>query len=210
MGYLPICVDMTGRTCLVIGGGKVAARKVTTLLELGAKVKVISPRLTAGIQKRVDDHSLRYEARSYRRGDLIDQEMVFVATDDRVVNQAVAHEASGQGTWVNAADDPANCDFILPSVLRRGPVMVAVSTGGASPALARLIREQLEDQVTEDHGTMVECAADVRRSLKEQSKFVTADTWYRALDGEFRALVARGDRAGASKHLLARLGMEDS
>ena len=205
MGYLPICVDLTGRNCLVVGGGGVAERKVTTLLELGACVKVISPRLTEGLERRVTDCTIRYEARTYRRGDLIDQHMVFVATDNEAVNQQVAGEASGRGIWVNVADDPANCDFILPAILRRGPVMVAVSTGGASPALARLIREQLEELVTEDYGTMVECAAEVRRDLRGQSKVPTASAWSLALDPEFRALAARGDRAGARRHLLAGL-----
>jgi len=129
-----------------------------------------------------------------------------VATNDPETNQAVATEAREQRIWVNAADDPTNCDFILPAILRRGPVAVAVTTSGASPALARLIREELEDRVTENYGTMAECAAEVRRELRQRSKRPTAGAWRRALDGEFRMLAATGDRAGARAHLLARLG----
>lgn len=203
---MPICVELAGRKCLVVGGGTVAERKVAALLELEARVKVISPRLTALLQKWVENWSIRYEARAYREGDVTDQQIVFVATNDCAINQAVATEAREQRIWVNAADDPRHCDFILPSILRRGPVAVAVSTSGASPALARLIREELEDQLTEDYGTMVECAAEVRRELRQQSKRPTASAWHRALDGEFRMLAATGDRAGARAHLLARLG----
>jgi len=205
MGYLSICVDMSGRRCLIIGGGAVAERKVATLLELGARVEIVSPRLTPDLERWGRDGSICCRKRLYRGGDLLGKEFVFVATSDAALNRSVAAAAQSLKIWVNAADDPDNCDFILPSIMRRGALIVAVSTGGGSPALARLIREELEDHLSEDYGTMLECAAGVRRELRQWSKPPTAGAWRSALGGEFRKLVARGDRSGARAYLLNRL-----
>src|SRR5215472_16507592 len=137
MGYYSVALDMTGRFTVVIGGGTVAERKVKGLLEAGAAVTVISPSLTAQLARWVKQGRISHVARSYTPGDLAGYELAFVATDDPRVNAAVFRESKKRGLWVNAADDPAHCDFILPSVLRRGELAVAVSTGGSSPALAR-------------------------------------------------------------------------
>jgi precorrin-2 dehydrogenase / sirohydrochlorin ferrochelatase len=207
MSYFPIYLDMKGRRCLVIGGGKVAERKVAALLEAGAEITVISPDITdmiAGLSKRSEIH---FEARPYGSGDLAGFEIAFVATGDPDVNAAVYRESRGRGVWVNSADDPERCDFILPSVLRRGELTVAVSTGGGSPALARTMREELELYFTEEYESLAKLAAEVRQELLSRSITVPFETWRSALSGEVRQMLVRGDVARAKSQLLKELGV---
>ena len=151
MGYYPILVDVSKLRCVVIGGGPVADRRVDGLLNAGAAVTLISPEITDGLRELADKGVVRHVARRYAAGDLAECEMVFLATDDVTVNEAVLSEARSRGIWTNCADDPENCDFILPAVVRRGELMVAISTGGASPATTRAIREELELYLTAEH-----------------------------------------------------------
>ena len=177
MGYYPISLEMSNRPCLVIGGGAVAQRKAEALLHVGALVTVISPKLTEQLSSWVGKGKIDRIAREYQDGDLDGYEMVFVATDNNDVNKAVAQEGRRRRVWVNAADDPENCDVILPSVLRRGDLTVAVGTGGASPALARAIREDLEGYITEDYTLLTRITGEVRRELMENSQAPSADAW---------------------------------
>ena len=206
MGYFPIFLDMAGRACLVIGGGLVAEGKVRGLLAGGAAVTVLSPTLSPGLAALAREGRIAHLGRAYRPGDLAGYQLAFVATDDREVNAAVAGEGRQRGVWVNAADDPAHCDFILPSVLRRGPLVVAVGTGGASPALARAIREELETYFSEDYAALAEVAAEVRRALRQGGRPPDAEAWHKALGGELRRLIAEGKRGEAKLRLLERLG----
>jgi len=206
MSYFPIVVEMAGRRCLVIGGGVVAERKITGLLEVGAEVTVISPKVTEAISHWSKNNSIQLEGRCYRIGDLAGYPLVFVATADADVNDLVYQEGKSCGAWVNAADDPAHCDFLLPSVLRRGDLLVAVSTGGASPAATRAIREELEGYFTNDYVQMVRLAAEVRQELREQSLSVSAGAWNDALKGEFRRLIRAGRSEQAKQFLLTTLG----
>lgn len=205
MGYYPIFLDMTGRRCVVIGGGAVAERKVEGLLEAGASVTMISPALTARLEALAAEGRVSHASREYGPGDLAGFELAFVATDDGEVNAAVAREGRERGVWVNAADDPAHCDFILPAVLRRGELVVAVATGGASPALSRAIREELEAYFTEAYAELSRVVAEVRHELRQQARSLDAETWRRALDGDLRRLVAEGRREEAKARLLWRL-----
>ncbi len=198
---------MAGRRCLVIGGGRVAEGKVEGLLTADADVTIVAPELTPALQSLVDAARVRHEARAYRDGDLEGYEVCFVATDDGAVNAAVAAEGKRRRVWVNAADDPANCDFILPSVIRQGPVVVAASTGGASPALARRLREELTDFLTEDYAPLADLLASVRAELKQRKLTVDAETWQHAIDGRLRALVAQRRPDEARARLLEGLGV---
>ncbi len=206
MGYYPIFVEMKDRPCVVVGGGVVAERKVETLLNAGAAVTVISPSLTGPLQSRVAAGNVRTIGREYLPGDLIGYEMAFVATDDKKVNPVVAQEARERGVWINAADDPSHCDFILPSVLQRGDLVVAVATGGSSPALSRAIREELESYFTKDYAELTEVAAEVRRELSQRSVSPGAKAWRQALGKGFRQLIAEGKREQAKAHLMDTLG----
>ncbi len=206
MSYYPIVLEMTGRRCLVIGGGVVAERKIAGLLGVGAEVTVISPKVTEAISHWSKNNSIQLEGRCYRRGDLAGYQLVFVATDDADVNDRVYQESKSCGAWVNAADDPDDCDFILPAVIRRGDLTVAVSTGGASPAATRAIREELDGYFTEDFAQLVQVAAEVRMELKEKSLNADAGAWNSALKGEFRRLIRAGRPEQAKEYLLTTLG----
>jgi siroheme synthase-like protein len=209
MSYFPIYLEMTGRRCLVIGGGAVAARKVASLLEAGAEVTVISPDAADAIQRWSKEKAVEIIARRYQPGDLAEFEIAFVATDDGDVNAQVFQEARKLGVWVNAADDATHCDFILPSVLRRGDLTVAVSTSGTSPALARTIREELELYFTDEYTLLVNLAAEVRDELRARAITAPFETWRRALSGEVRQLLMRGDVARAKSLLLRELGVPE-
>ncbi len=208
MSYYPIYLDMSGRRCLVIGGGVVAERKIASLLEAGALPTVISPAITDTIARWSKDHSIELIARRYQSSDLAEHEICFVATDDGAVNAQVFSDGRRLGVWINAADDPAHCDFILPSVLRRGDLTVAVSSGGTSPALSRTIREELELYFTAEYELLVKLAAEARGELQARGLTVPFETWRRALSGDVRQLLMRGDVGRAKALLLRELGVE--
>jgi siroheme synthase-like protein len=203
----PIVLDLTGRPCLVVGGGAIALRKVAGLVEAGARVTVVSPSLTPALLRLATEAPLRWRPRGYAAGDAAGFTLVMVATDDRAVNAAVAAECRERGTWVNCADDPERCDFILPSVLRRGAVTVAVSTGGQSPTLARLLREDLDALLPRDVAALTDVVASVRSALREDGVSLDAERWRAALDGELRRLVAAGRTTEARARLRERLGV---
>ena len=207
MGYYPVSLDLTGRPCLVVGGGVVALRKIAGLVEAGARVTVVSPSLTPSLLKLAAEAEFHWRPREYAQGDAAGFFLVMVATDDLAVNAAAAAECRERGVLVNCADDPARCDFILPAVFRRGAVMVAVSTGGASPTMARLVREELEALLPDDIAPLTEVVAGVRRELSEGGVSLNAERWRHALDGELRRLAAAGRTTEAQARLRERLGV---
>lgn len=206
MEYFPIFLDLQDRRCLVIGGGVVGERKAEALLQAGAEVTIISPQLTDRLSVWAEEHKIVHIGRKYRSGDLVGFALIFVATDDSTISEVVQKEGRARGIWVNAADDPTHCDFILPSILRRGELVIAVATGGLSPALSRSIREELEQYLTEDYGVLLQIVAEVRETLKRSSRRPSGEVWGKALDGEFRRLVERGEVEKAKSVLLERLG----
>jgi len=210
MAYYPIFVEMAGRHVLVVGGGNVAEGKVAGLLTAGADVTVVAPNLTPALQGQHEAGKFRYDDHEYRDGDLDGYEVCFVATDDGAVNAQVAAEGKRRGIWVNAADDPKYCDFILPSVVRQGDVVVAASTGGSSPALARRLREDLTAFLSDDYAPLAELLAEVRADLRGRSLVVDADRWQSAIDGRFRALVAQRRIEEARAYLERGLGVAES
>jgi len=159
----PIFLDLSGRRCVVVGGGEVASRKARKLLQARARVVVISPEIKA----ELESVAVEIHRRPYKEGDLDDAYLAFAATDSREVNAAVAREAKERGIPVNVAERPSEGDFALPSVLRRGGLQVAVSTGGASPALARRIKDELEESFGPEWASLVEELRAARRNGEE-------------------------------------------
>jgi precorrin-2 dehydrogenase/sirohydrochlorin ferrochelatase len=207
MAYYPIFLEMASRPCLVVGGGAVAEAKVTGLLAAGARVTVVAPDLTSALEELLQQGTLLHHARDYQEADLEGCAACFVATDDGAINARVASECRNRGIWVNAADDPANCDFILPSVVRQGDVVLAASTGGASPALARRLREELTAFLDSDYAPLAALLNDVRTELRARGVAVNPETWQEAIDPRFRALVAQRRLEEARARLLERLGV---
>ena len=144
MNYYPIGLLVDGRRCLVVGGGRVAERKARGLIECGAKVTVVSPELTPGLVALQSDGLITWEPRGYLPGDAKDFFLVMAATDDPAVQNQVQFDAVHYNILLNVADVPEKCNFILPALLRRGALTVAVSTSGKSPALAKKLRHEIE------------------------------------------------------------------
>ncbi len=209
MAYYPIFVELRDRPCVVIGGGREAQRKVNGLLGANAKVTVIAPRLTRELQRFLAEGEIDCIQREYAEGDMEGFEICMVATDDGAVNAEVAAEGKRKGIWVNAADDPANCDFILPAVIRRGSITVAASTGGTSPALARRLREELEAYLTEEMPALADLLGEVRADLKSRSMLPDAELWQTAIDEDLRVLLAQRKYRQAKARLLESLGAGD-
>jgi siroheme synthase-like protein len=207
MGYFPIFLKLKNRRCLVLGGGVVAERKIAGLLEVGAAVTVISPDVTETIARWSKEQMVELIARRYQSGDLLGYELVFAATGDADVNAAISGEGRRLGVWVNAADDPMHCDFILPSVLRRGQLTVAVSSAGGSPALARTVREELEIHLSKEFEQLARLAAEARAEAHKRSLTIPFETWRRALSGDVRQYLMRGEVARARSYLLKELGV---
>jgi len=148
----------------------VAARKVAGLLAAGARVTVISPELSTEVESRAAERQITVLRRAYEPGDLSGAFLVIAATDDPPANAAVWEEARQLGCLINAVDDPAHSNFILPAVVRRGEVNLAISTGGASPTLARRLREQLETQVGPEYGDLAGLMAELRPEIMPPPK----------------------------------------
>jgi uroporphyrin-III C-methyltransferase/precorrin-2 dehydrogenase/sirohydrochlorin ferrochelatase len=205
MGQYPVVLELAGRPCVVIGGGLVAERKVEGLLAAGAAVTVIAPRLTRRLRALAGDGRIRHVARAYAPGDVEGYQLAFAATGEGDVNAAVAREGRERGVLVNAADDPAHCDFTLPAVLRRGALVVAVATGGASPALAAAVRDELGRCLGPEYAELADVAAEVRRAVRRGPTRPPAGAWRRALTPDLVALLAQGRREEAKARLLSRL-----
>jgi precorrin-2 dehydrogenase/sirohydrochlorin ferrochelatase len=145
--YYPAYLELRGHPCVVIGGGEIAERKVTTLLDAGARVTVVSPTLTGGLAALADTHEIIHHPRAYRHGDLAGAWLAYAATGDDAVHAAIAAEAAEARVFLNVVDRPALCSFIVPALVRRDPVAIAVSTGGASPALAKKLARELANTI---------------------------------------------------------------
>ena len=227
MIYYPIFLDVQGKPVLLVGGGHVADEKLGKLVQHGADVTIVAPDLIPPVRAFVDAGQARWTPREFRAGDTAGSFLVMVATDNGAVNRTVADEARASNILVNAADDASNCDFILPSLVRRGEIAVAASTGGSSPAMARWLRERLEEFMSDDVLALAALLADVRRDVRvgdrecashcaraetpppllcaECPNRIPADRWQEAINTELMTLINLGDLEAAKAHLVASL-----
>jgi precorrin-2 dehydrogenase/sirohydrochlorin ferrochelatase len=174
MAYLPIFLDVSGRRCLVIGGGEVAARKVASLLEAGAEVVVVSPSLIEELATLASQGRIHHMPRAYAAGDMADAALVYAATDDAELHRRLYDEARARGIPINVADVPALCTFIAPAVMTRGSLLIAVSTEGASPAMAKRIIKRLERLFGAEYGLALEVLRAGRQHLKATEPDIAA------------------------------------
>ncbi len=165
MGLLPVFLKLRGRRCLVVGAGTVATAKVRSLLAGCADVRVVGPRATQTLQQWAREGKLVWEARSFEPSDLKGMFLVVVATSSRQLNERVSQEAAGWRVLCNAVDDPPHCDFYYGAVVRCGPLQIAISTSGCSPALARRLRREIAKQFGPEYGAWVEKLGEARRRL---------------------------------------------
>jgi precorrin-2 dehydrogenase/sirohydrochlorin ferrochelatase len=165
-GYYPVVLQLRGKRCVIIGGGVIAERKVLGLLEAGADdVLLVSPSVTAKIERLAEEGKLRLERREYKEEDANEAWLIFAATNDKRVNAAIAADGARFGILVNAADEPDNSTFISPSVVRRGDLLLAVTASGASPALSQRIKQELESQ----YGPRYEEITNQLRRLRDRT-----------------------------------------
>ncbi|HEX7364987.1 MAG TPA: bifunctional precorrin-2 dehydrogenase/sirohydrochlorin ferrochelatase [Dehalococcoidia bacterium] len=204
--YYPILLNIQGKKCLVIGGGEVALRKAKTILEHGANVVSVSPTFCAEMEALAKQNAIRTICRDYQSGDLDDVYMVIAATDDAKVNEKAAVEARKKKILVNVVDKPDISDFIVPSYFRRGDIIVAVSTSGKSPALARKIKSELAAELKTEYAQLAVIASEVRSEIKKNGVEVSAEQWQQALDlDSLIELIKRGRNKEAREIMLARL-----
>ena len=161
----PLFLKLEDRPCLVVGAGTIAASKISSLLEAGARVTVVAPGASDELQKLAAEGKCRWLAREFEVGDLVGVFLVIAATSDSAVNRAVFLEAQRLGILCNAVDDPPNCDFYFPAVVRRGDLQIAISTSGQSPALAQRLRRELEEAFDESAGDWVRFVGELRREI---------------------------------------------
>ncbi|MCL5985234.1 MAG: bifunctional precorrin-2 dehydrogenase/sirohydrochlorin ferrochelatase [Actinobacteria bacterium] len=209
VSYYPIFLDISGKRCVVVGGGEVALRKVRVLLEHGANVEVISPELCPELKKIVESGEIRAIPRNYQVGDLNGAFIAIAATNDSDINQMVVQEGHEKAVMVNIVDEPEGCDFIAPSYMRRGDIIIAVSTGGRSPALARKIRTKLEEDFGDEYAALALLINEVRTEVKRQGIKVNGDDWHEALDLDLLiGLVRKGDNERAKAILCNNLKIQ--
>ena len=206
IAYYPVFLNVRGKKCVVIGGGDVALRKVKVLLEHGAGVEVISPDLCPELAKLAESGKIRAFIREYRAGNFKNAFIVIAATDNRGINQRVVAEARKRAVLVNVVDDAENSDFIVPSHLRRGELTIAVSTGGASPALARKIRSRLEKELGDEYALLASLISEARMEVRQQKLDIDGDGWQEALDLDLLLdLLRKGEKEKARATLLSNL-----
>jgi len=196
----PVVLRTEGRRCLVVGGGPVAARKVAELVRCGALVTVVAPEVSPALEAETaggGPGTVRVERRPYRAPEAADYRLVVTATGLVDVDRAVAADAEAAGVWVNSADDATHCTFILPSVHRDGPVSLAVSTGGASPAMASWLRRRVGEAVGAGLGALAELLEEARHRLMASGRPTTSVDWATLLEGPLPGLVRDGDIDGA-------------
>ena len=205
--YYPVYLNLQGRRCVIIGGGGVAEGKIARLLESGAEIRVISPDATPGIQRMADAGAIQWEPRPYRPGDLAGAFIAIAATNLREVNRRIFDEAEARGVMLNAVDDPPNCSFIAPSIVQRGPVTVAISTGGASPALARKLRESLQESGDLAWADLANVMSAARARLRQKGMLTAIDPerWQACITPQLLAMAQNGQESEAVETLLTGL-----
>jgi precorrin-2 dehydrogenase/sirohydrochlorin ferrochelatase len=196
----PAFLDLQGRSCVVVGGGSIATRKIEALLECGADVAVIAPRVTDAVHDAARAGKLSWMSREYRRGDLRSAFLAIAATDSAIVNSTVVADAKADRVLVGSVDSGTGADFASAAVARRGELAVAVSSGGRSPGFARYLRDELETFV-DDRVAAYEVVSELRASGDAPN----AAALHRAIDPDVTAALARGDRELARGLLRDRL-----
>ena len=203
MDFLPIFMNIRGRHCLVVGGGEVAARKASLLREAGGDLTIVAPELCPSLQREVEQGMIAYQQRGFEEADLDGCAVVIASTDDSEVNRRVSELAQSRSIPVNVVDNPELCSFIMPSIIDRSPVQIAVSTGGTSPVLARLLRTRLESAIPSTYGHLAALAEDFREKVKARFGEVNSrrNFWEDVLQGRIAEMVFAGKDEDARAEL---------
>ena len=208
MKYYPVNLNIQRQSCLVVGGGSVGTRKVKTLLDCGATVTVVSPEVTDMLSVLAEENRILLKQLPYQTSDLDGVFLVIGATDNRDMNRTIYDDARKQGKLCNIADQPDLCNFILPSVIERGDLIIAISTSGKSPAYARQLRKQLEAQFGPEHAGFLKLMGIVRKILLKRTRDPEThrQVFNSLIDHGLLECVRNGDKAAIDNMLISVLG----
>lgn len=207
MNYLPLFADVKNRPVLVVGGGEIAARKIAFLRRAGACVQIVASELSTDLAEQVKQQQISWVANAFEETQLDEVLLVIAATDDGVLNRRIFEAANARHRLVNVVDDQPLCSFIFPSIVDRSPLVVAISSGGNAPVLARLLREKIEALLPTNLGRMAEVAGGWRQRLRAFRKTTDARRrfWEKAFRGRFASLMAAGNETAAEQVLEQEL-----
>jgi uroporphyrin-III C-methyltransferase/precorrin-2 dehydrogenase/sirohydrochlorin ferrochelatase len=212
MKYFPIFLDTTDLTCLVVGAGEVAARKVELLLKTSAHITVVAPWVCGTVQRFAKEEKIQLIVRPYIESDMTDKQIVFVATDDSELNKQIHDQARMQKILVNVVDNTPLCQFITPSIVDRSPIIIAMSSGGVAPVLLRYLRQKLESVIPQKVSLLGLFSEKFRESVKKRFKSVTERRyfWEDVLDGDIAENVLQGNEQVAEQKFLEKLNAPDA
>jgi len=210
MDYLPIFLDIKNKACLIVGGGQVATRKVMLLLQAGAQVSVVAPELDSVLDEYAAHGTITHRAECFQSGHLHNIALVIAATNDHAINQQISAAAQQRQIPVNVVDNPALCTFIMPSIVDRSPLLIAVSSGGQSPVLARLLRAQLEIMIPAAYARIATIAGKFRQRVKQHFTHPEKRRifWEKILQGPFTEMILAGKDETAQDYFLQSLQQE--
>jgi uroporphyrin-III C-methyltransferase / precorrin-2 dehydrogenase / sirohydrochlorin ferrochelatase len=211
MDYFPIFLDLKNRLCLLVGGGDIATRKGRLLSKAGARLRVVAPDISAELRELVAQNNGELFERKYQTIDIDDCVIVVAATDIEPLNEQISHDAKAKNIPVNVVDSPALCTYITPAIIDRSPLVIAISSGGESPVLARLIRAKLETLIPTSYGRLAQIASNWRDRVK--ARFDDGDSrrrfWEKILQGPVAELVLNGQEEAAEKIIATEIAQED-
>lgn len=210
MQYFPIFLDTTNLTCLVVGAGEVAARKVELLLKTSAQITVVAPWVCDTVQKFAEQNKITLIVRAYQETDLNDKQVVFVATDDSQINVQIHDQARAKKVLVNVVDNTPLCQFITPSIVDRSPIIIAMSSGGVAPVLLRYLRQKLESVIPQKVSLLGQFSEKFREAVKQRFKSVTERRyfWEDVLDGDIAENILQGNNQVAETQMQNKLAAD--
>lgn len=210
MSYFPIFLELEGKKALVVGGGRVAQRKIESLLEYGASIRIIANQLTSKLNKLVESGKIEHVDKEFKDKHLDDTFLVIAATDEKQLNHRISERARKRGLLMNAVDQPSDCDFIFPSIVKRGDLLVALSTSGKSPALAKKLRKEMEIQFGTEYETLLILMGRLRQEIlsKGLSQRENSRIFHKIVDSDILEALAQDDWEKV-KSTLGRIIPED-
>jgi siroheme synthase-like protein len=204
VGY-PVNLLVTDRRCVVVGAGRIAARKIEALLDAGAHVTVVAPDVGETVRAWATEDRIELVERPFTEADVEGAWLVITATDDPEVNRAVFVAGEARRIFVNSADDPANCSFTLMSVVRRGDIVVSIGTNGRSPALATFLKDHVRDEMGPEYETLLELLSEAREEMRSGGRSSEDADWRAAIDSGILELIREGRESEAREQLRSCL-----
>ena len=210
MKYFPVFLDAKHITAMIIGGGEVASRKIELLLKSTTQITIMSKEVCVGVERLINLHQLTWLQHNYQSGHLSQSSLVIAATDDTLINEAVAEESRGLNILTNVVDQPDLCTYITPSIIDRSPMIIALSSSGSAPILIRMLREQIEKTLPEGYGKLADFCYKFREDVKAQVKGLRSrrSFWESTLRGPIGQAVLDGKQRQAEQQLIASIKQE--